>query len=186
LIIHYITIAIVAIALPIAGATALKTVDGAPWYSWGLAIGGLVVMSAFVAIGWAMQPRFPRAFVAATLGVMMVAQALLLHGYKDTPSGRSDLKPLADLIRRDFPTPGPVINARTDPKRISVDLAIYLNRATERDPDWATRPLSDPPTIALVHQREGKPDPVIPPGWKLLGKIPRGADWYWALVQVAR
>ncbi len=180
---QYILLLFVAIALPIAGATMLKRLDATPWFSPATAIVGAVAMATVVVAGWLMQARRPLAMVAASVIVLLMAQALGTHGYAYSRSGKSEMKPLADAIRLEVPFAGPVINARPDRKRISVDLAIYLNRATTRMADWKTLPPSDPPAVAIVPQRAGEPNPIQPPGWRELTGVPRDKDRWWAFVQ---
>ncbi len=181
--IWFVLLFLVALALPIAGATGIKRIDGTPWFSPTLAIGAAAAMVAVIVAGLAIQERRPTAVVIATVILLLIAQALGTHGYAYSRSGKSEMKPLADAIRAEFPRIGPIINARPDRKRISVDLAIYLNRATTRVPDWKSLPLSDPPAVAIIPQRAGEPKPVAPPGWRELTNVPRDKDRWYAFVQ---
>jgi hypothetical protein len=134
--------------------------------------------------GYFLQQRRPLAFVGVTLAVMLSIQALAMHGYARTQAGLSELRPLAEAIRTAYPKLGPIINGR-ERKRVSVDLAIYLNRPTQRVPNWQSRPMTDPPAIAIVPQQGNTPDPTPPPGWRALTKVPRDENWLWAFVQAA-
>ena len=186
--IHSATLAVLIIVLPAIGLGWLKTADDQPWFSTGLAIGSAIGLLAVWVIGLVVQAGFgkfrgrPLAFVGTTVAIMLLLQPLFLHGYSKTQAGLSEMKPLADAIRKDYPEPGPIINGR-DKKRISVDLAIYLNRSTIRDPNWRARPLTEPPSIVLLPQQKGSPDPVPPKGWRVLTKVPRDENWMWALVR---
>ncbi|CAN5574659.1 N/A [soil metagenome] len=180
--IQFITLALIAIGFTVAGATFLRTIDNQPWHSATVAAVVSVAMIVLLQAGYFLQQRRPLAFVGVSLVVMLSMQALGMHGYARSKAGRSELRPLAEAIRTAYPKPGQIINGR-ERKRVSVDLAIYLNRPTQRVPDWQSRLPSDPPAIAIVPQQGGSPDPIPPPGWHALSKVPRDDNWMWAFVQ---
>lgn len=171
-----------AVLLPIAGMFALQTVDGRPWYTPGFGIIATAVLLGFLAIGHLFRQR-QAALVWTTLAVLLTAQGVMMKGYTDSPAGRSELKPLAEAIRTAHPAVGQVINARGDTKRVPVDLAIYLNHSTERVKDWRTLPPTTPPRIAVLPQKAGATQPAIPAGWRVIARVPRDRDFWWALVQ---
>ena len=59
---------------------------------------------------------------------MLGAQALFMHGYRDSQEGRSEMKPLANLIWRDVPNAAVFTTDARMKTRAPVDLSIYLNR----------------------------------------------------------
>ncbi len=138
---------------------------------------------AVLGVAILLQRHRPMAIVAATVVVMLGAQVLGISGYSLSRAGRSEMKPLADAIRAEIPDVKTVLNARRDRKRISVDLAIYLNESTERIADWQSLPQQSPPVVAVVPQQHGQPETPVPPGWRVLAKVPRDRDWWWALAQ---
>ena len=122
--------------------------------------------------------------VVTTLVIMLWSHAVFMHGYRNSNEGRSDMRPLAELVREKYPT-AEMYNWRRDGrrKRLSVDLSIYLNRATIWTPDPKMIPRSTRPQIIATNQNAGEPDPQPPADWKMLAKVPRDKGWYWAFVR---
>jgi 4-amino-4-deoxy-L-arabinose transferase-like glycosyltransferase len=183
--IHGASLVAIAVGLPVAGRLWLTTIDGRPWYTGrftavAVAIGAIIVLSGFI---WSAR-RGAAAIIITTLAIMLFAQAVFMRGYRGSNEGRSDMRPLAQIVRARYPA-AEMYNWRRDGrrKRLSVDLSIYLNRPTIWTPDPATIPRSNRPQIIATNQNAGQPDPQPPPGWTLLGKVPRDKDWYWAFVR---
>lgn len=169
-------ILILGVGFPIAAGTRYVTrADGSPWHPLNFAIAIAVAMLAMVvgAIAFARTTRF--ALVAATVGVMLVLQPLFFIGYRATRQGRSEMRPLAELIRASVPDAQMHHWRPRGPQRLPVDLSIYLNRPTPWVGDAAALPPNGRPQVIATMQPE-------PPGpdWIPLGRVPRDRDFYYA------
>jgi 4-amino-4-deoxy-L-arabinose transferase-like glycosyltransferase len=171
-------LAVVAIGLPIAGMI-LKTTDGSAWLSGSQPVFCALAMLSIMVMGFARKRL--GGIVTTGVVVMLLAQAVLMSGYVRTREGRSEMKPLAEAIIAAYPD-ALVYNGRHVDKRVPVDLAIYLNRATLRDEHWQELSPTDRPRVVVMPQRAGEPDPQPPAGWKFLEKTPRDRDFWWAFV----
>lgn len=188
---HWITLAIMAcIPLVGIGTFAVKTWDGRPWFEPRFALIATGSALAIVSLGALLFHRahWNGAAVGAAVALMLLLQAVGIRGYRLSREGRSDMRPLAESIRRSFPD-AEMNNWRADGqrKRAPVDLSIYLNRVTRWIADPATLPPSDRPQIYLTLQEKDEPDPQpAPGGWRFFDKVKRDKDWYVAFVRAAR
>ncbi|CAN5584467.1 hypothetical protein BH09PLA1_BH09PLA1_08410 [soil metagenome] len=173
--------------LPVLGATtiAVKNASGLAWYSRATAIAAATGGLAIVTLGFVISRRWRAVgMIGSAFLLMMFLQVIGILGYATSREGRSEFRPLAELIRRDYPD-AEMYNWRADgqAKRASVDLSIYLNRITRWIPDPAALPRSDRPQIYVKPQDKGDPDPEPAPGWKFLHKMHRDKGWYVAFVR---
>jgi len=164
---HWAIVAGAALALPIAGATRLT---GEPWLSPAAAGALAATGAAVVAAGIALSRGRPVAGVlCVTAIVMAMAQAVFLRGYANSDRGRSELRPLAELIRARCP--GAVLFNYTPGRRGPLELPIYLNRTMyvlENPADL--RPSTRPGVIVVAqHYRDGMPP--VPADWRHLGQV---------------
>jgi 4-amino-4-deoxy-L-arabinose transferase-like glycosyltransferase len=180
--VHWVALLGVCIGFPIAAATSdqITRVDGTNWYPLGLAIWFAVAITALVALGVLLQRRWSHAIIVTTCVCVLAMQALLMWGYKDSPSGRSSLKLLADAIRED--APGAAVFDWDENVRVDEELAIYLNRVIIRA-DPATLTPVDSPLVYVTRQdrREAEPTPVT--GWRFLARVPDRKNQWWAFVK---
>jgi 4-amino-4-deoxy-L-arabinose transferase-like glycosyltransferase len=185
-IIQWILLGALVIGLPIAGMSgALKTISGRPWFDLSMTIGAILVCLVILAVGFLIERRRRGiGMILATLAVMLLLQAVFMRGYRDSREGRSEMQPLAKLVREKYPS-AEMYNWRRDGrrKRLSVDLSIYLNRPTIWTPDPTTIPPSSRAQVVVTTQNADEPEPQAPVGWTLLNKVPRDKDWYWAFVR---
>jgi 4-amino-4-deoxy-L-arabinose transferase-like glycosyltransferase len=183
--IHWGTLMVIAIGLPVAGAMKLTTVEGARWFTPTLAAVALMAGVTVVGLGMVAHRRGRcGAIVAATLVLMLGAQALFMHGYRDSREGRSEMKPLANLIWRDAPDAAVFTTDARMRARAPVDLSIYLNRTVRWVDDASQVPAADGrPAVLVVRQRKNDPEPAPPPGWSVLGKTRRDQSWWHAFVR---
>jgi 4-amino-4-deoxy-L-arabinose transferase-like glycosyltransferase len=178
---HWIVLGIVAVGLPLAGFAFLRTADGAPWYTasaaTGAACAALILLLIAIRAGRGALPPM----IVTTVLLMLGAAALFTAGYRNTRQGRSEMRPLAEAVVSAYPD-AEVYNARDDGRRISTDLAIYLNRSTLRVSDWrALKPGARTKVVILQQPAVGPaPAPSPPPGWIYLAKVPRDREWYYA------
>jgi hypothetical protein len=181
---HWITLIVLA-CLPMLGLTKIVTTfDGRPWFSPALAIGATVAALAIVFIGMAVAHRWRVAMIVTPFVLMLLLQAVGIDGYAKSREGRSEFRPLAEWVRENYPD-AEMYNTRLDgqQKRASVDLSIYLNRATRWIADPASLPRSAHPQIYVIPQGRNEPMPQPAPGWKQAIKIPRDKAWYVAFVR---
>jgi 4-amino-4-deoxy-L-arabinose transferase-like glycosyltransferase len=178
---HWIMLTILAVGVPVA-TTFLHAADVSPWLSGSQAIFAAAVGVGGMIIAWA-RWRGAVSIIIATVFVMIICHAVVIGGYARSAKGLSDFKPLAEAIVAQYPN-ALVYNGRGDDKRISVDLAIYLDRATIRDEHWRDLPPTDRPRVVVMWQRPNQPTPQPPAGWKFVDKSQRDSDWYWAFVQL--
>jgi 4-amino-4-deoxy-L-arabinose transferase-like glycosyltransferase len=182
---HWIILVALGLLLPAAATTTripgLVTADGHPWLprQWGA---GLTIgLGVAIAAGLCFRRHWLPALLAVTVIVMTAVHAAVIHGYAQTDSGLSPMRPLAESIWRQYPT-AEMYNAHPRGKRASVDLSIYLNRIT----DWVslddlTRMQPGPrPKVVVMLQEENTPAPTPPSGWTYVDKVTRKKDYWWA------
>jgi 4-amino-4-deoxy-L-arabinose transferase-like glycosyltransferase len=170
---HWLMIAAIGVGWPIVGATLLKRSSGLAWYPRGLAVCAAVFLGMLIAIAIQQSRNFPFLLITAPAIVMLVLAPLFFVGYRDTPQGRSDLLPLANLIRFVAPD-AEVYNWRKDAnKRGDVSLAIYLNRPSIWTPDPARLPASARSQVIVTIIPTRGPDAQPPSDWIFLNQCPR-------------
>ena len=181
---HLVLIAGALIALPLAGLTplVLSRVDGGAWYSWGW---GTVALAASLAVTivlfWLMRRR-PRWAIAGAAISLYAAHALAMWGYKDSPDGRSEMRPIAERILSREPPVQSVAYYEPEGKPMPPDLAIYLSRVVR--PLAAMEQQSEAtPEVLVTLQREERPPPEIP-GWRPFASEPYN-ERHWIAMEPA-
>jgi hypothetical protein len=178
---HWGILAAVAIGLPILGATGmrgLRTVEGRPWYTPTYAAGAAVIAALLVTIGILAWRR--GAVLLPTFALMLAVSVIFMRGYRETPNGRSEMRPVADRVLARYPD-AEMYTSLPSGQRASVDLSIYMNRPT----GWITaeqmrQPAPGPrPQVVLVRQREREPAPTPPEGWEELMTLQRDDAGGW-------
>lgn len=173
-------LAVVMIGVPILGMTqVVKTIDATPWFSMPLAVGLLLVSLLLLGAMYFWSARRPGAIVPATLVCILALQAPLVWAYGKTFDGRSELKPIADVIRQHAPT-APVWFYEPPPndKFVPADLSIYVNRAVKTIRDEAALAKIEPDAVMVMLQRKGGPEPSVP-GWTAIDKRGyEGRNWW--------
>ena len=196
--VHWWMLALIAIALPVAGALWWKRLDGSPWFAPRAAIGAAVAGLSIVGLGlltrrsWRAgnDGREPLgAVVATTFVLVLLGNTLLLLGYRDSREGRSEMRPLAEALRRALPE-ARLYTWRPDGrrKRAPVDLSIYANRRTVWTDDPAALPrdpLDRPQVYVTIHKKDDPP-PVPAPGWLPFLRVARDGDHFEAFVRMSR
>jgi len=193
--IHLVIVAAMALALPVAGGIradalpqwlpqSLQTVwpgrvDKLAWFP-SLVTGVAVVIAIIAVVAMLLLLRRGRAAGALLLAavLMLAVNGLMLWGYRDAPSGRSEMRPIAERIRGYAPA---AVVAYHDPggKPMPPDLSIYLNRVVRPLP--AIRRRGDPePDVIVMLQREQEPPPMLP-GWRSFASEPYGRRHWHAL-----
>jgi hypothetical protein len=180
---HWVTLLVIAVGLPIVGATILKTVDGTHWYSPGLAAAAAGTGAAVVAAGVVAHRRHDFALVVTTVVLMLAVQALIVHGYRNAREGRSEMKPLAAVIWERYPH-ATVAVAPHRKGHAPPDLPIYLNRPIHRAADPSSpAPAAGNAQIMVARQDARDPEPSFAPPWKPIGKVRRDNSWWHAFVR---
>ena len=184
---HWVLLVIIGVVFPAAAALdrfpELQTVFHTPWLPRAWGAGLTIGLAVVIAGGMLLRRRWVAGLVGATVIVMLVAQAAVMHGYAQTRPGRSDMRPLAEAIWEQYPE-ALMFNAHPEGKRASVDLSIYLNRVTT----WiSAEDLNrlDPgtrPKVVVMLQEQKDPAPKPPAGWTFVEKVRRDKDWWWAFV----
>jgi 4-amino-4-deoxy-L-arabinose transferase-like glycosyltransferase len=177
------TFAVIAIGLPVAGALVLKRAGGTPWYPRPFAAGVVIVMAAILGTFALLSRRRPMALVIGGAVVMLALAPVLYFGYRDTKAGRSELRPLAEVVRRLVPDARMYYWRPQGMKRAPVDVSIYLNRPTRWTGDPRTLARTAEPQVLLAQQPQNAPPMEPPPGWVALDRVPRDKDWFLAFVR---
>lgn len=188
---HWLALAVAAIGLPLAAwpLGKLLTRDGEPWYSPRMALLAAEVFLVLIVVAVILQRRWRvAALVGATLVVMLVWNVVFNLGYRDHREGRSELRPLAEQIRRAHPGVQ-VYSFRPDRpiRNAPIDLSIYLNDVVEKVGDPSELAKTSGPRVYVVREKHktplADPSPLAPPAntgeWKFMSATPvDNAYWY--------
>ncbi|HEX8521470.1 MAG TPA: phospholipid carrier-dependent glycosyltransferase [Tepidisphaeraceae bacterium] len=178
----WLVLGVLALGFPLAGPF-LRTQAGAPW--WPLWVGGILAFAGAVVVisCWRWDRVRELGALPASLLVMLLTQALFLHGYARSPGGLSDMKPLADAIAHQIPAHAEVWGF-SEPGRFSkvpIDLPIYLNRTVRQATDPTTLPSgSSVRQVMLVFRGKEEASPLPPfRDWQLIGSAKRKNQGFW-------
>lgn len=180
--IHWISLWVVCAGFPIIAAThpQMLRVDGSNWYPLGLGIWFAVGITAWIGLGVLFQRYWRYAILLITWSSVLILQGLVMWGYKDSPGGKSALKPLAELIRQQVPDAA--VFDWDEKVRVEEELAIYLNRViVPADPN--TLSPVDRPIVFVTRQDKREPKPQAPTGWSPLGWVQDRQNRWWAFVK---
>ena len=178
---HWVGLAVLVIGVPLAASTMpsqFERIEGGAWFS-STTGAACAAAGAMVVIGGAIATRRARvALLVASVASMLALQVFFIRGYRDSPRGRADMRPLADLIADRFPT----ADVYTRGKLARPDMNIYLNRPVR---PWGEGVRPGPrPQVLLLFDDGGVPgEPHAPPGWEVLGSAPRHEDRWLAFVR---
>jgi 4-amino-4-deoxy-L-arabinose transferase-like glycosyltransferase len=182
---HWALLVVFGVVLPAAAATTLTpwlvTATGDAWLTRAAGAGLTIGLGLVVAAGMLLRDRWVPSLAAVTVIVMLTIHAAVIHGYAKTNAGLSAMRPLAEAIWRAHPD-AQMYNAHPRGKRVSVDLSIYLNRATELvtiDQLAQLRPGPRPKVVVMLQDHKGTP-PTPPPGWQYVHHVPRDKDFWHA------
>lgn len=166
----------------IAGYSIAESADGQPWFTPLLA--GGVILITIVLASWSFRQRHDISrLCGATFLAMLVFQAFVMWGYRDSREGRSEMKPLADAIWQSHPAASLYVTHPAMKKKAPPDLSIYANRPVR----WveSADEIVDETNQAILVMRQGKREaaPETPYGWRTLAKVQRDDTWWHALVR---
>ena len=162
---HWIVLCLLAIGMPAMGMFYLKRIDGQPWYPIAGGIAAMAVGFGIVTLGWICQSRWRCSFVAATVAVLLLANAAFLSAWSQSAHGHSEMKPVADRLHLEFPGQTVVYFNPTNDKPVTLDLDIYLDRPVP------VTSLAPPATVyehagaIVLLQGSGEPAPHFA-GWQ--------------------
>jgi 4-amino-4-deoxy-L-arabinose transferase-like glycosyltransferase len=129
---------------------------------------------AALAGGWVFWRRRPLAIVPVTL--LLVAGLDAAHWYDEQrrPLPADHITQLTDIVWQQYPDAdlSAKYSQRFNPLFLaSVDMSLYMNRPVPWVADWPSRGVHA--QIVLMEPLEGELDPPeIPPGWRLLARLP--------------
>ncbi|HUB24847.1 MAG TPA: hypothetical protein VL992_05405, partial [Tepidisphaeraceae bacterium] len=196
--VQIIGLAVMAIALPIWGGISLRlavparmqmaTVDATPWYTPGfVAFAVVCALGLFVCMFLAYR-QSRAGFVAGSVALMLLANAVFLWGYKDSLNGRSEGKLLADDIEEPYPD-ALLFNAAPQHRpMLPLELLIYLNRDVPGITDASKLGASDRPQV-LIYPPNGDDSlaiPMPPEGFRFLAAQKINTGMYYAFVRDTR
>ncbi|MGA2229487.1 MAG: hypothetical protein ABSH22_01050 [Tepidisphaeraceae bacterium] len=185
---HGVTIAAIAIGLPLYGATKLQTVDAIPWYSPTVAAAAVGAAVVILAAGIWCYRKSRIGLVAGTVALMLLSNIVFIWGYKDSASGRSAGKVFAAAILSSYPD-AQVYNASPNVRKVlPLELLIYLNRDVPSLSDPATLPPSSahPQVLIYAPAEDGAQVAVAPPDFKEIAARKINTGIYHAYVREAR
>ncbi len=165
---------ILALGLPLAGGLFLRNTAGTTWWPIAHGASAAAVLLAIVAIAWRLDSSGRRTLLPAGAIVMLLTNAMMIHGYARSERGRSDGKPISDAIVAAMPADTPVW-IYAEPGRFSrspVDTVIYLDRIVVPVTDLSTL-ASDRPVAVMVHCRAGQTLPAALTNWRVIGTMPK-------------
>jgi len=176
---HWIMVGAIGVLLPIAAAlprTGMKTSEGGPWLSWGLAIAASGACAGLIAVAIFFRRDRVGPLVAVTVAIILVVQPLLIWGYSKSDEGQSDMKEIAFDLRRRF-SGVPAYTFRVG-RRGPEDLSIYMNRTLLMLQNVDSAPASNGPQLLFVFEHKNQPAPVVNEKWSPVGLQRRG-DGTW-------
>lgn len=178
---HWGLLAVIAAGLPVAGAVAKWMPGGQAWWDWPAAAamaGGLLV--AWAAMGTASRWR-PGWLVAGSMLLMFAAHVVFLYGYRTSPAGVSEMKPIADAIVAERPAAEVwYYDPRPQPKPLPQDLQIYLNRVVRVAASAERLPAPGVDRVVVMLRRERESPPTLA-GWTEFARRPWGKRSWHAL-----
>lgn len=180
--VHWITVGVIGLGLPILGAVGVnrfRTSDGRPWFSPLLAasIAVLVIIILVASVRWK-RPSLA-GITGGTFAVMLVTQASFIYAYSRSPGGISESKRLVDSVMRQYPD-ALVYNANNRQRRpdLPLEMTIYLNHVVPRVEHPERLVPSIRPQI-IVFPEGARPAPA---GFKLAARQYIKEEWWDAYV----
>jgi 4-amino-4-deoxy-L-arabinose transferase-like glycosyltransferase len=176
---HAVMTGLAGVGLGAAGLFMLKRVDGEPWFGVGVAIAlGFIGLAAGVLIWRGHAMRIVR-WCGVTFVLMLVVQVVVARGYAMSREGKSEMKPLAELI----------LCWREDAKIYQIagsyappDLNIYANRSVYWIDSVDDIP-SDGRSVVVMHQSHREATIAAPEGFRSIGWVWRDRNRWWAFVR---
>ena len=164
-ILHGCVLIVFGIGLPIWGHYLQKTVEGQPWYSAQTTATAILAAVVIGAVSLLIYRKSRFGFIAGTVAIMLLANLVFLSGYRNSSSGRSEGKRLADQILSAYPDALIYNAAPKNRSLLPLELLIYLDRDVPSIDDPTKLPPSDRPQV-LLYPPDAHSSPVAaPPGF---------------------
>lgn len=184
--VHWTIVGVMAVGLPIAtmflDRNKYDTTQQA-WLSPTIAL-PLVVAGVVLWLGsiWLWRSRGTIGLVGGTVACVLFAGNAFLAGYGDAREATTDLKPIAEVIRREVPS----AVLWHDEDNVPPGLLIYAGRTAQEISEEVAFDRSVP-NVFIVRQRRAdhSPEPVPPPPWskdEVLTTARRDRSVWWAFV----
>ena len=162
---HWLTLAVLALGVPVAGVLMPRLGYGERWFSPLAAVVLGAVTTATVAAGYALRNRAGGAWpVAASAALILLLQFPVLKAYVKTDA--PDLKPLADAVWSDHPDAAVYEYDPTGRPRVRMDLPIYLGRLTSKTTNPLQLKQNDHAQVVVIFDRQSATSPALPPPWQ--------------------
>lgn len=161
---HWALLAALCVGVPVAGSAPAWLPGGQAWWDVGRAVG----IAAFLASAWGVAVlaarRRPVVFVPATMLLMFAVHAVFLYGYRNSPAGASEMKPIADAVVSERPSAEVwYFDPRPQPKPLPQDLQIYTGRVVRVASAVEALPAAGAgDRVVVMLRREGEPPPALP------------------------
>ncbi len=174
----------IALGLPLMGATWLRRVDGATWWTLTRAIVVAVPLIAGVAGLWWLDATGRRTLLPAGVVAMLAIGILFMSGYAHSVRGRSDGRPVADAIVNTLPPTADVwfFSEAGRMNRVPNDVPIYLNRVVRAAVNPATLPTTPTKRAMLFHCRGQQTIPISLSAWPVIGETSKNKGIWRACV----
>jgi 4-amino-4-deoxy-L-arabinose transferase-like glycosyltransferase len=148
------------------------------WWSWNVAVLFAIAMLGVILFAWFRRRLLIMMGAAAV--VMLGAHALFLHGYRNSPNGRSEMKPLADAIVERAGREAIVMGYQREDwwGRVPNDLGIYLDKTIRAVGDVGMLIDRRVPQVVVVYVPDGVAVPKAFEGWEWIGATRRNkGEW---------
>lgn len=155
-------LAIIAVIVPLAGATRILSAGGIPWFSPVFAVIAAVIGASLVMLGLWQGRGSPAWLVTISAAIMLAGHGLEQYGYAKSPQGRSAAKSLVERVVRRQPQ-ARIWNANS--RGLPLEFAIYLDHVVPTVKDPATIASNGRPVIVFVRDLEMH---AAPAGFHLL------------------
>jgi 4-amino-4-deoxy-L-arabinose transferase-like glycosyltransferase len=183
---HWVSVTALGIGFPLVGGfwPSIRTVEGEPWLSPGIALAGATAALLLIAVCLRLRRPALVRLVGGTAVVMLLVLPQFAWGYAHSSKGRSESKPFIEAILRHYPD-AIVYNATSRPRRndLPLEMVIYLNRVPARAEHPASLLPIDRPQVIIF------PDGACEPPASFLPAAPRTRikeEWWNAYVLPAR
>jgi 4-amino-4-deoxy-L-arabinose transferase-like glycosyltransferase len=186
---HWLLLGALVISVPLVAASgrsrSMLTEHGRPWFSIGAAVAMSAAAAAAVALGLALRRR-PVACCLLTAAVMLAGSAVYAHGHGRSITGRSEFRPVAELIRERWPDAELLAEhgARQNVVNVHANaLSIHMNREVRVVADVAGLPPGPRPQIWVASRAKHAPEMPTPAGWEVIARITSGGEKKYLLLR---
>jgi hypothetical protein len=165
---HWLTLAVMAVGVPVAGLISPRVGLGPPWFSApvALVIAASALLVLFAGVHVVRRTTTATAAAVTTAAVILLLQYPIIHWYRGYSV--ADLKPLADLVWERYPDAALYEYEPGTRTRTYLDLPIYAGRLTRKVNDPASLPQADRPQIVVYFSRRSGGAADLPPPWQEL------------------